>query len=542
MSFIEELKNEEMTEESLNLQMLYNKLISDDRFKELHHKFMDLKLNWKEESGSLRQFWLSYIEMVKLLLSIIYSVRAGCWHLLLECIREMLSYIFAYDHVNYSIYLSVMLGDTLALPSEYPEIYEVFLEGKFAVQLSEGKIFSKVETDKVIEMTLNKDTKSSGGTTGFSTNINAVRRWELSASYRSAIRGCMQQHVMYAPQNYQHKDLRISRIRQDEKHIQAVISILTDTFINPFNNQTLVSISTGIQTTDRVTQDMLKARDLGQKSMEAFLTDRLCNSESSIFDPIKKLKLATFATMNKKKICKLKGKEISLRSSKDLFCKVTIIAQKRSINLNQLFEYPLGPLPLSLAETVGTLKKSAKSTLLHKVEGPVEPATAVPDEYAFIADGMACVRQIKTSHLTYRELANHLLKFIIGCSKFVRSVDVILDVYAENSIKDVERTRRSHGELTLKKIVPAAQIKQWNLVLSSGENKNKLIYFIVEQWKNCHDLIGEKVLYATSGNKCYKITAAGCCEVDELQSDHQEADTRLLLHSKHASLTYSNIV
>ena len=63
------------------------------------------------------------------------------------------------------------------------------------------------------------------------------------------------------------------------------------------------------------------------------------------------------------------------------------------------------------------------------------------------------------------------------------------------------------------------------------------MHFIVEQWKNCHDLIVEKVLYATNGNKCYKITAAG-----ELQNDHQEADTRLLLHSKHANLTYSNIV
>ena len=113
---------------------------------------MDLKLNWKEESGKLRQFWLSYIEMVELLLNIIYSVWAGCCHLLLECIREMLPYMFAYDHVNYSRCLWLMLGDMLALPRVYPEIYEVFLEGKFAVQLSEGKIFNKVETDKVIEM------------------------------------------------------------------------------------------------------------------------------------------------------------------------------------------------------------------------------------------------------------------------------------------------------------------------------------------------------------------------------------------------------
>ena len=42
----------------------------------------------------------------------------------------------------------------------------------FAAQLHEKRKFSRSETDKVIEMTLNKEIKSSGGTTEFSTNIN----------------------------------------------------------------------------------------------------------------------------------------------------------------------------------------------------------------------------------------------------------------------------------------------------------------------------------------------------------------------------------
>ena len=90
------------------------------------------------------------------------------------------------------------------------------------------------------------------------------------------------------------------------------------------------------------------------------------------------MKLATFAAMGKKKICKLKGKEISLKSSKNLFCKLTIIAQERLVNLKELFEYPLGPLPLALAETDGTSKKSPKSALLHKLEGDVEPVLSIP--------------------------------------------------------------------------------------------------------------------------------------------------------------------
>ena len=56
----------------------------------------------------------------------------------------------------------------------------------FAAQLHENRKFSRSETDKVIEMTLNKETKSSGGTTKFSTNKNVVKPWELNATYCAA--------------------------------------------------------------------------------------------------------------------------------------------------------------------------------------------------------------------------------------------------------------------------------------------------------------------------------------------------------------------
>ena len=536
------LMNPDSTDGS-GIKILFDDIKEDIRFEELYHKYLDIRLKWGDERNTLRGFWVTYLDMVELLLNTIYAVRSGSWNLLLECIKEMLPYIFAYDHVNYSRYLTPMLGDMLALPDDYPEIYQAFLEGKFAAQLTQGKMFSRVETDKVIEMTLNKDTKSASGTTGFSTNVNAVRRWELNASYRSALRECFHQHVMHEPQNYQHKDLTPSRIKRDEANIQSVMSVLDDAFVNPFSEMSLVSISTGIEATDKVATDLFRAYKVGKEAMQEFITNRLCKEPKlNLFDPIKKMKLATFSTMSKTKICKLKGKEISLKSSKDLFCKVTIIAQKRSLNLNQLFQYPLGPLPLALAETDGTLKKSPKSALLHKLEGPTEPVEVIPGEYAFIADGMACVRQIKASQLTYSEFAAHLLSFIIGCSKSAKRVDVVFDVYVDNSIKDVERTRRSHGELRLKKIIPTAQIKQWNLLLSSNENKNKLTAFIVDHWKTNATKIGQKEFYVTSGEKVFKITSTEHREVDELESDHQEADTRMLLHAKHSSYSYNNIV
>ena len=73
----------------------------------------------------------------------------------------------------------------IVLEEDFPEVYREFMEGKFAVQLSDFNPFGKIEPDKVIEMTINRDTKTAGGTTGFSINNNAINRWILNAPFRA---------------------------------------------------------------------------------------------------------------------------------------------------------------------------------------------------------------------------------------------------------------------------------------------------------------------------------------------------------------------
>ena len=59
--------------------------------------------------------------MVNILLNTICAIRLGQWELLLECIRDMLPYVFAYDKINYARYLTCMLGEMLSLKEECPE-------------------------------------------------------------------------------------------------------------------------------------------------------------------------------------------------------------------------------------------------------------------------------------------------------------------------------------------------------------------------------------------------------------------------------------
>ena len=95
-----------------------------------------------------------------------------------------------------------------------------------------------------------------------------------------------------------------------------------------------------------------------------------------------------------------------------------------------------------------------------------------------------------------------------------------------------------------KKIIATAEIKQWGSFLSSNENKNALVEFIVTQWKKpeFRAKIGQKPFYVTNGSNVVKTNERETCEEIELQSNHEEADTRMLLHAKHASASYSKIL
>lgn len=526
--------------ENLNFDTAWDSEIMRKKYND----FLDTRE--KLEAGEpLQQFWMSFLEMVELLLNTIYSIRAGDWELLLECIRNILPYTFAYDNINYARYASAMLGDMLQLPDDFPEIHNEFMKGNFAVHISDNTKFSRVETDKVIEMTLNKDTKTPGGCTGFSTNVNAVKRWEINAAYRAALRTCFHKHLDYHPQKFKHPDLNPSRIKKDEDAVQCILTTIATTFIEPLSPLPLLSISTGIMATDRVASDMSSAKTKGKAAFDEFTKTRLTSERSMcIFDPMKKLKLATFASMNKIKACKVNSKIIPVQASKELFAKISLVSQMRSLDMRSVFKFPLGPVPWSLAEPIGTLKKTSKASLIHKLEDKVEPLQNISGEHAMIFDGMAYVQQSQITNKTFGQLAMDLLIRILSAGARAARIDVVFDEYRDLSIKNVERSRRSRGQLLFKRILSTAEIKQWGLFLSSNENKNSLITFIVSEWKKPQYMlkIGRKHFYVTNGNSVCKINEEEICQVEQLHSNHEEADTRMLLHVQHASLEYPKVL
>ena len=61
------------------------------------------------------------------------------------------------------------------LPSEHPHVYSNFMAGKFAVQLAEASPFGRIPVEQTTEVTVKKDTKTSGKVTKFSLKTGAAK-------------------------------------------------------------------------------------------------------------------------------------------------------------------------------------------------------------------------------------------------------------------------------------------------------------------------------------------------------------------------------
>ncbi|KAL9969089.1 hypothetical protein ACROYT_G021256 [Oculina patagonica] len=130
--------------------------------------------------------------------------------------------------------------------------------------------------------------------------------------------------------------------------------------------QELVCLSTGKAATNEIENDLLQAKDIGEKAYKSFSAERLeCHPPKVKFhDTLTKAKLKTFSDLNKKmKVQKGTANEVILKADRALFAKMIVIAEKRELKMRDVLCHPLGPLPWALASADGSMRKTNKSSL-----------------------------------------------------------------------------------------------------------------------------------------------------------------------------------
>ena len=414
----------------------------------------------------------------------------------------------------------------LTIETSHPEIYQEFKKGNFSVQLSETNPFGRCKPGRVIETTINKDTKTPGGLTGSSTKTNAVDRWAINASYRASLYSHLQEFLGTNTKKYVHTDLQKSRIRNDQDDVTSMLSIIEECFIDPFSENPLLSISNGLLATEKLVSDSFDDFKFATERMDTFIKQPCTEKSKDFFDSLKRINIETFSKLSKCAKYKCKDKRITLVANRNLFTKLTIIMQKLSIDLKEVFKYSLGPFPWALAGSAGYLKKLIKPRYYMNLKKKLDPVEPSQSDYINAIDGMAVVKKLKVkSKITFKEMPEKLLDEILKTSSSAFQIYVVFDVYKTDSIKNAERIRRSSGQLHFRIIVASQKIKQWNQFLSSRDNKMQLI----DRIKNTNS----NIFYATTCTKCHNLSRVGMTEVSRLSTPQEEADTRMFLHAQY---------
>ena len=414
----------------------------------------------------------------------------------------------------------------LTIETSHPEIYQEFKKGNFSVQLSETNPFGRCKPGRVIETTINKDTKTPGGLTGSSTKTNAVDRWAINASYRASLYSHLQEFLGVNTKNHVYTDLQKSRIRNDQDEVTSILSIIEECFIDPFSENPLLSISNGLLATEKLVSDSFDDFKFATERMDTFIKQPCIEKSKDFFDSLKRINIETFSKLSKCAKYKCKDKRITLVANRNLFTKLTIIMQKLSIDLKEVFKYSLGPFPWALAGSAGYLKKLIKPRYYMNLKKKLDPVEPSQSDYINAIDGMAVVKKLKVkSKITFKEMPEKLLDEILKTSSSAFQIYVVFDVYKTDSIKNAERIRRSSGQLHFRIIVASQKIKQWNQFLSSRDNKMQLI----DRIKNTNS----NIFYATTCTKCHNLSRVGMTEVSRLSTPQEEADTRMFLHAQY---------
>ena len=261
-------------------------------------------------------------------------------------------------------YLPVYWTQMQNLEHTHPEAYKLLNNGQFAVQRTSKHGFSKVATDQTIEQTLNRNTKTKGGIIGFSLKRGAVQRWLMTAHKRASIVDvCRMMAGLTSETSELHKEATSPRMAKDECDVCNVEDVIQN-WRNPFEpSDNLVSLSSGIVANEKMRYDLMSAKEQGKASLMKFVQERIVTNETDFYASISKLRLQTFANVNKRTSVKVKGKDMIVKADRNLFGRLLVVAQNRKMDMKNVMKHELGPIPWSLASVDGSIYKTTKSSL-----------------------------------------------------------------------------------------------------------------------------------------------------------------------------------
>ena len=319
----------------------------------------------------------------------------------------------------------------------------------------------------------------------------------------------------------------------------AKVNKLKDTIAelgNPFEEESadLYALDTKEVADSCVNETMKQLVPIGQKQYEKFVRNMTDTQKPSFNEPVTKNKLPLFSRKAKPDQSSAKRKLDSLKGDCHLFSRLFISCQSRKCDLQAFFQHENQNCPPSLSQN-GMLYSGVKSQLLEVLEQGTNKTYEQPNADTVIIDGAALINANSPGATkTFDDYAAEVIvPHIESYARKYPRVDVVFDIYRQDSLKGETRQKRGTG-VRRKVSGNTRPPKSWNNFLRCDENKTELFEFLAD-----------KIILAQTNAQI--IVTKGDDIVCNLEIDrdllapcnHEEADTRMFVHAKHASLTGS---
>jgi hypothetical protein len=426
--------------------------------------------------------------------------REGDWLLQQHCLETMLPYFFEAGHHNYARYISWHLRDMQHLPQDAKKD---LLDGAHVCRHSDGA--AAVSGDQYGEQTYIRQGKAAGGMKGISTNPEQVAVWIESFGVCSHLSWAMDD--MYcrdgstASAPVKHKEEWEKRQELDKQDRQRLLDELRR-HSHPLTDQSasLYNIVNGLvaSTNDVNVQDAINIGQEMQKAFGASLPD-------GFHKPIKK-KVKTMQVLKRGVMVKNK----TVYDLEAVFARLLIVGQKRNLELADVFQHELCPVPPSLIDEYGFLRKGNKSVLVNHLG--VSISNPPPANTLLVDASQLLYHIVWPSMGTVADLAEGMKSRLIN----YRGTEtyVIFDRHDGISAKDHERQRRAGKGSTGYQLTLNSPIAGRDVTMKNKNNNRQLSQLL------CTHELGSNIELVSGDNSIAR---------------HDEADISLVSYMLHAA-------
>ena len=223
----------------------------------------------------------------------------------------------------------------------------------------------------------------------------------ITAQYAEALKEmCQNNKQTTAKSHAEHSKTRMAR---DEQDVIKIVEYVAESH-NPFDLDTvpdeLINITTGQVASREVSIGLVNFLEVAKKRNINFAVKRLVIDRTlSFWDTDKRSKTPTFVNMSKSPTSNKTDK--IMMDSQVLFRRLLAVAQQRDVILEQVLSHEPAPLPPSLFNDGGTMRKSPKADLAKKLESICDQIQALAvfhdNHTVYIIDGMALLQALDES-------------------------------------------------------------------------------------------------------------------------------------------------